>query len=145
VNSHYKKWRRPLVGNGAELYELRADAAIREYTDTPPVTAVFSGLHTKAAVVDRRHAFIGSMNFDPRSSKWNVEMGVLVESEPLATQLAVQMERDMQPDRSWRVKLDERGNVTWTSDRGTLTSQPARGFWQRVEDVVFMLAPSSLY
>lgn len=145
VNSHYKKWRRPLVGNGAELYELRADAAIRAYTDTPPVTSEFSGLHTKAAVVDRRHAFIGSMNFDPRSSQWNLEMGVLVDSEPLAAQLAARMERDMRPDRSWRVSVDERGTVRWTSDRGTLDAQPARGLWQRVQDVLFMLAPSTLY
>ncbi len=145
VNSHYKHWRRPLVRNGAELHELRADAPIREYTDTPPVNSDFSGLHTKAAVVDRRQVFVGSMNFDPRSSKWNLEMGVIVDSVPLALRLAEHMERDLAPDRSWRVDVVPPGHVTWTSSRGTLTSQPARGFLQRIEDVVFMLAPSTLY
>lgn len=145
VNSHYKRWRRPLVRSGAELFELRADAPIRESTDTPPVQSQFSGLHTKAAVVDLRHVFVGSMNFDPRSSKWNLEMGVIVDSEPLARRLAARMERDLQPDRSWRVELSESGQLAWTSSRGTFTSQPARGFLQRVEDVLFMLAPSSLY
>ena len=145
VNSHYKRWRRPLVQNGAELHELRADAAIREYTDTPPVSGEFTGLHTKAAVVDRRRVFIGSMNFDPRSSNWNLEMGVLVESPELARRLLAQMERDLEPDRSWRVSVDERGELSWTSGRGVLTSQPARGFFQRVQDQLFMLSPSTFY
>ncbi len=145
VNSHYKRWRRPLVRGGAELYELRADAPIRHYTDTPPVSSRFSGLHTKAAVVDLRHVFVGSMNFDPRSSDWNLEMGVIVDSEPLARSLAAHMERDLQPERSWRVEEQPSGQIVWRSSRGTLTSQPARGFLQRVEDVLFMLAPSTFY
>lgn len=145
VNSHYKRWRRPLVRNGAELHELRADADVRGYTETPPVKAKYVGLHTKAAVVDQRRVFVGSMNFDPRSSDWNVEMGVIVDSEPLARELAGHMARDLEPDRSWRVQLSETGRVTWTSTRGTLDAQPARGFLQRVEDVLFMLAPSTFY
>ncbi|MFN7276888.1 MAG: phospholipase D family protein [Betaproteobacteria bacterium] len=145
VNSHYKRWRRPLVRGGAALFELRADAPIRHYTDTPPVSSKFSGLHTKAAVVDLRHVFVGSMNFDPRSSNWNLEMGVIVDSEPLARSLAAHMERDLQPDRSWRVEALPSGQITWRSTKGTLTSQPARGFVQRIEDVLFMLAPSTFY
>ena len=69
VNAHYEKWRRAILIAGADLHELRADAAIRaELVDTPPVHSAFVGLHTKAMVVDRERSFIGSMNLDPRSS-----------------------------------------------------------------------------
>ena len=38
VNSHYKKWRKPLIKAGVELYEIRPDAAIRKtIADTPPL------------------------------------------------------------------------------------------------------------
>jgi putative cardiolipin synthase len=72
-------------------------------------------------------------------------MGVLIDSPPLAEQLAGLMETDMRPDRSWRVGLDPAGALTWTSDRGTLTSQPARSYWQRIQDVLFGLAPKQWY
>jgi phosphatidylserine/phosphatidylglycerophosphate/cardiolipin synthase-like enzyme len=40
------------------------------------------GLHTKAMVIDRERAFIGSMNLDPRSEILNSEMGVIIDSAP---------------------------------------------------------------
>jgi phosphatidylserine/phosphatidylglycerophosphate/cardiolipin synthase-like enzyme len=96
-------------------------------------------------VVDLRHVFAASMNFDPRASDWNLEMGVIVDSEPLARSLAAHMERDLQPDRSWRVEELASGQIVGRSSKGTLTWQPARGFGQRVEDALFMLAPSTFY
>ena len=80
VNSHYKHWRDDFIRAGVELYELRADAEIRSIVEVPPVTGEFVGLHMKAAVVDRRHVFIGSMNFDPRSAAINTELGAFVDS-----------------------------------------------------------------
>jgi putative cardiolipin synthase len=52
--------------------------------DTPPVRGGFVGLHTKAMVVDRERAFVGSMNLDPRSEIFNSEMGVIIDSPALA-------------------------------------------------------------
>ncbi len=67
AHTGYQHWRRDILGAGVELYELRADAqALAEYV-TPPVTPAALGLHTKAIVVDREKAFIGSPNIDPRS------------------------------------------------------------------------------
>jgi putative cardiolipin synthase len=146
VNSHYKAWRRPILESGAELYEIRHDAAIQpEVSDTPPTQAKFMGLHSKAMVVDRQRVYIGSMNFDPRSANINTEMGVFVESGALAEALAVLIERDLSPANSWRVTLDTNGGLAWTDDRGTVTQQPARNWWQRVQDLFFMVFPSSLY
>ena len=60
VNSHYKQWRRALLEAGAELYELRHDAALKSsLADTAPNEGEFVGLHVKAAAIDRERVFIG--------------------------------------------------------------------------------------
>ncbi len=146
VNSHYEAWRRPLLETGAHLHELRHDPAMRSrVVDLPSARGGFVGLHTKAMVIDRRRSFIGSMNLDPRSEVINAEMGVLIDSEPLAQALADGMELDMHSANSWRVDLSRQGTLRWTSDAGTLTQQPARTPWQRVENLFFKLFPPSLY
>ena len=146
VNSHYKRWRKPLLGAGVDLYEWRPDAALGPMlADTPPAHADFAGLHVKAVVVDRKRVFVGSMNLDPRSQELNSEMGVVIDSEALALQIADIAERDMQPTNAWRVTLNERGSLRWTADGKSLTRQPARSTWQRTQDMFFMLFPSNLY
>jgi putative cardiolipin synthase len=146
VNSHYKQWRKALLEAGVELHEVRHDAAIQPLvSDTPPTHAKFMGLHSKGMVIDRKRVYIGSMNFDPRSAFINTEMGLIVESPGLAEALAALIERDMQPANSWRVELDADARLRWTNDKETVTSQPARNFWQRVQDVIFMMFPKELY
>jgi len=146
VNAHYKLWRRDLLRAGAELYETRPDAAVQPLlVDTPPVTAEFMGLHMKAVVVDGKRAFIGSMNFDPRSWRINSEMGVIVESTGLAADLQSAIARDMQPENAWQVTLAPDGQMLWTIDDEVWRWQPARSFWQRVEDLLFMAMPKELY
>jgi putative cardiolipin synthase len=146
VNSHYRQWRRPLVEAGVELYEMRSDAAIRPLVaDTAPTKSEFMGLHVKAMVIDRQRVFIGSMNLDPRSWVLNSEMGVIVESPGLADQLGKIMDRDMQPENAWHVVLAPNGSIRWVSGDTTLTRQPARSFWQRVQDVIFVIVPKEYY
>jgi putative cardiolipin synthase len=146
VNSHYKGWRKPILQTGAELYEIRPDAAVKALiADTPPTQGEFMGLHTKAIVIDRTRVFIGSMNLDPRSAEINSEMGVVIDSPGLAQALATTMERDMRPENSWRVELDTEGRLRWVAGDQVLSSQPARSWWQRVEDVVFMAFPKEIY
>ncbi|MEO8464354.1 MAG: phospholipase D family protein [Gammaproteobacteria bacterium] len=146
VNSHYKQWRKRLIEAGVELYESRADAAIQPLVaDTPPTHAEFMGLHVKAIVVDGTRVFVGSMNLDRRSNDLNTEMGVLVESDSLGVRLASLMERDMRPENAWRLSLNSRGRVEWTAEDQVLTRQPARSGLQRLQDLIFMLFPKSLY
>ena len=146
VNSHYGKWRGPILATGATLYELRSDAAIRsEIVDLPPLVSGFVGLHTKAMVIDRERAFIGSMNLDPRSEVINSEMGVIIASPALAANLAQRMERDMGGDNAWQVVALADGSLRWRSAAGELDRQPARNFMQRVEDFVFKFFPASMY
>jgi putative cardiolipin synthase len=146
VNSHYKQWRKPIIDAGAELYEMRHDAEIqRLVSDTPPTRANFIGLHSKAMVVDRERVYIGSMNYDPRSALFNTEMGVFIESRGLGEALAKLILRDMQPINSWRVEVDDDGGLRWINNEEVVTSQPARNWWQRVEDALFEVIPKEYY
>lgn len=146
VNSHYESWRVPLLRAGVQLYELRADAALRmDLVETPPVRGRFVGLHTKAMVVDRQRSFIGSMNLDPRSEFINAEMGLLIESASLAEALAREMERGLGGDNAWRLELDAQERLRWVSNAETVDRQPARNAWQRLENLFFKLFPPYLY
>jgi putative cardiolipin synthase len=145
VNSHYSKWRDDLIEAGAELYELRADAAIRSIVEIPPVEGGFVGLHTKAVVVDREQVFVGSMNFDPRSANINTEAGAFVNSPALARDLARIMERDMSPQNAWQVLLDDKGKPYWINSDTTVDRQPARDGNQRIMDAIFKIFPKDQF
>ena len=145
VNSHYEEWRDDLIDADIELYELRADAAIRSLVEAPPVRGEFVGLHTKSVVVDRRYVFIGSMNFDPRSSDINAEAGVFVDSPALAADVAALMERDMQLENAWQVLLDDTGEPYWVNSDETVKTQPARSGAQRVMNLIFKAFPKEYY
>lgn len=141
VNSHYREWRDDLILAGAELYELRADAEIKNVVDVPPVEGEFIGLHTKAFVMDGRYSFVGSMNFDPRSMNINTESGAFIDSPGLAEALTRLMERDMQPVNAWQVLLDENGEPYWVNSDQTVYKQPARNTSQRIQDKLFKVLP----
>jgi len=146
IHSHYKGIRKSLREASNALHEMRHDAAVQaDRADTPPTRAAFTGLHAKAMVVDRGRVYVGSMNFDPRSANINTEMGVFIDSASLADALARWIELDMSPANSWRVDIAADGSITWTNDRETVTRQPARNWWQRVQDILFMALPRDLY
>jgi putative cardiolipin synthase len=145
VNSHYQKWRKPIIETGAELYELRPDPAIKSLVDTQPVISRFTGLHTKAFVVDRHKVFIGSMNFDPRSVNINTEMGVVIDSASLGAEMTKLAHRNMGLENAWQVKLNEQGKLFWVNSEETVTRQPARNAWQRFMDGFFKIFPKSQF
>jgi putative cardiolipin synthase len=135
--------RKQLVENGVELYELRPDAGA-------PRKKMISGeskasLHTKAMVFDRESVFIGSYNLDPRSSSINTEAGLYVESPELARQVIEYMDVGVQPENSYRVLLDEDGDLVWvTEDDGVEVryhKDPESTFWQRFMSGFIILLP----
>ncbi|MEJ2298444.1 MAG: phospholipase D-like domain-containing protein [Woeseiaceae bacterium] len=145
VNSHYEGWRDDLINAGADLFEFRADAAIQPIIDVPPASGEFTGLHTKAAVVDMRYSFIGSMNLDPRSANINTEMGAIIDSPELAADLRALMLRDMGSDNAWAVTLDNNGKLWWRNSDETVDDQPSRGFMTDVMNVIFKIFPKEQY
>lgn len=143
AHSHYRKYRKPLLERGAELYEFRGQPseALRAYSDTPPIRAKFISLHAKAFILDQRWVVIGSLNLDPRSIKINTEHMVFIDSPNLAAELMEDFERLVDPANSWVVSQDDRGTLRWDSDTETRTRQPARSFLQRCQDVLYRWLP----
>ena len=141
AHTGYKRWRKALLDAGVELYEANAEADNVRYYATPPTDPDIVGFHSKAAVVDRRFSFVGSPNIDPRSMRLNAEIGMFVDSEPLAAELAALLERDIEPQNAWRVTTSEDGDLIWTGNPSTLKRQPARGFGQRLADFLVNLLP----
>ncbi len=94
-----------------------------------------AGLHTKAMVIDDRVAVIGSYNMDPRSRVWNSEIALIVRDPDFARQVSQEMERDFAPKASWRLSLDETGDLVWTgqskSEPVQLTKDPGSSWWDR--------------
>lgn len=141
AHTGYRRWRREVLADGVELYELRGDAKALELYVTPPATAASLGLHTKAVVVDDERTFIGSPNIDPRSMVLNTEIGVVTASPELARRLAALIERDMAPENAWRVTLSDDGWLKWSSGAQQLKRQPAKGFTQRAIEFLLNLLP----
>ena len=66
---------------------------------------------------------------------------MVVRSPELAETIEVAFERDMQPENSWRVDIDEKGRLRWTSAAGVKYLQPAHSFRQRIADFFLQLLP----
>lgn len=141
--SHYKKYRTRILETGAKLYEFhhQPGETLRSQADTEPVRAEFIAFHPKLAVTDRRVCYVGSLNLDPRALVINTENGLVIESEAFCSEVADLAELYIQPENSWEVTLDEKGNLQWTSYEGTVTQQPARSTGQRMADFFYRILP----
>jgi putative cardiolipin synthase len=139
VHSGYKKHRKRVVKMGVELYEMRHDAPLREDFDTAPVESKAFGLHAKLVVVDRKTTFVSTLNWDPRSIYLNTELGLIIESPALAEAIAADIEGALQPENSWRVKLDDKDRLIWVSGDTVIRKEPARTFGQRFQSGFFGL------
>jgi len=123
VHAGYARYRLPLLRAGVELHELKP------LKETPGVRIRFTkgssraSLHTKALVVDRNQAYIGSMNLDPRSALLNTEGGLIIHGPDMAEQVARSIEADLSPEMSYEVRLDPdrdtaEGRLVWVERRG---------------------------
>jgi putative cardiolipin synthase len=145
VHAGYARYRQDLIQAGVELYELKVSAAeaanSREESNFDSIT-----LHTKAAMVDRRFSFIGSLNLDPRSIDINTEMGVLIDSPDLARTLAEPF-FEWLPRASYRVEIDEHGKLIWrgiTGEREVIEKgEPQAGAWRRFKAFLSRILPES--
>jgi putative cardiolipin synthase len=151
VHAGYAPWRRALLQAGVRLYEMRADekpqmsgrerrrgtklgvgSSLRG-TGTGSGAALRSGastLHAKTFTVDRERLFIGSFNFDPRSIRLNTELGFIIESPTLASEVADAFETII-PEHAFRVGLGEDGNMAWAREYSTeplQTTEPGMGW-----------------
>ncbi|MDH3787804.1 MAG: phospholipase D family protein [Xanthomonadales bacterium] len=137
AHSGYMKYRKAILEAGAELHELRADAALRDhFRANRKNSEVPAGIHTKSFVIDGQQALIGSFNFDPRSRDLNSEIGLVVSNREFAHQVVEQMNRDFHPENSYRLFLNENGKLRWeiTNPDGSATifkHDPGASIWKR--------------
>jgi cardiolipin synthase C len=115
VHSGYAHWRQPLLAAGVDLHELKRAAAmppVRERGMMGMGSSSTSSLHAKVFLMDRRHVFVGSFNFDPRSAQLNTELGFVIDSPMLTHTLAGGL-ASILPERTYRLRLQD-GAIQWT-------------------------------
>ena len=133
VHTGYSRYRKRMLQAGAKLYEidpLPSERLVLAEMRGSPVLRI----HTKAAVVDRRVVYLGSMNLDPRSVALNTEIGVIIESEALAADV-LQLVEALMARQAWQVWLDADGELKWSSgepDTPPLHVEPRTTLWQRL-------------
>ena len=144
VHAGYAKRREALLRGGIRLYELKPSALPAakdvERDDRGIGSSSDASLHAKTFAVDRSRIFIGSFNFDPRSARLNTEMGVVVESARLATQLSEAFDRDI-PTVAYEVRLSADGSLEWIERDVRHTSEPGAGLLRRMWVNVLSILP----
>ncbi|MBI5388077.1 MAG: phospholipase D family protein [Verrucomicrobia bacterium] len=159
----YARYRRQLLHEGIELYELRPSALsrpkdrrwLRRHATRPQTS-----LHTKTYVFDRKTVFVGSMNLDRRAYYLNTELALAVESPALAQKIAALFEESIQPQHSYRMALSNPPRVAspkveslwpqrewpvWiTEEKGRLvrhSHEPNASLWRKFITSVLVLLP----
>jgi len=137
VHAVYARYRKPLLQQGVELYELRPQFEAME-TETKLT------LHSKVATVDRTKMFVGSFNLDPRSLYLNTEMGMAVTSSTLAGTMAVSI-LDILPDFAYKLRLSSKGKLQWLLQTAgveeVITTEPQTSLWRRFLTKLMSLLP----
>jgi putative cardiolipin synthase len=116
VHAGYIKHRKPLLRAGVKLYEMRMVSAAPAQDYTGPFGSGASSLHAKTFAADRERIFVGSFNFDPRSTFLNTELGFVIESSALAGRLATLFDESV-PERAYEARVSPSGEVFWIEHR----------------------------
>ena len=149
VHSGYARYRKYLLRAGVELYEVDQTLSKEQRKQRRGVEGSSkASLHAKSFVIDREVVFIGSMNLDPRSVVENTEIGMLLESAEIATEMAEWFDNQID-EVAFRLALesDASGNeiLVWYRDRDgeqqRYTSEPNTSFWQRFGVGLLRLLP----
>lgn len=149
--SGYEHSRRRLLEGGVQLYELRPSPGAAQPATAGGTSSGIS-LHAKAMIVDDAHVFIGSLNMDPRSKLLNTEMGIIVDSAPLARAVKQFFDAATTAQNAYHVVLQKsRGapsgvaQMTWTwSEKGVMENahaDPAVTGMRRLEVSILRLLP----
>lgn len=96
-------------------------------------------MHAKTFVFDRRAVYIGSLNLDPRSVELNTEIGLVCESEAMASDMARRFE-SATDKLAWRVErsteADGKARLVWTETTAAGMVQhldePEVGAWRQL-------------
>ena len=124
MHAGYLKYREALLDSGIGIYELKSDqdsANLRDmFNRFDLIGSSTASLHAKTFVIDDNRLFVGSFDFDPRSTNLNTEIGFLIHSPKMAQQMAVELDRMIKAS-AYYVTLTTEGDKLWTeyTDGGT--------------------------
>lgn len=144
VHAFYQKYRVDLLKHGVELYEfLPAIDAANLNSNTEEISKSVkislkglsrSSLHAKLMALDEKQVFIGSFNFDPRSANLNTEIGVILNSPPLARAVHNTMDANLKK-YAYKLVLNPDNQINWIKSvpNGTkiYNKEPRMKWWQR--------------
>ncbi len=136
VHSGYAKYRKELLEEGVELYEMRADPEERGKEARRKALGSYRGsLHAKMYIFDRKAVFIGSRNLDARSRQINTEIGIYVQSPEIAFQAARMFELTTVPLYCFKLGLSDDSRLVWTTEVNCKEvkyyHEPMTSFWRR--------------
>lgn len=146
VHAGYAKRRKALLKAGVTLYEMqRHPTQVKKMKRKKRfLGSSGSSLHAKTFAVDRKHVFVGSFNFDPRSANLNTELGFVIDSPSLAQRVNHAFYDEI-PAHAYHVKLTANDRLYWTEQRDygvqTYTSEPNTSVWRRVAVQLFSWLP----
>ncbi|MDO4436271.1 MAG: phospholipase D family protein [Cardiobacteriaceae bacterium] len=136
VHSGYARYREELLDSGVHLYELKSQSTVKPSKIRTVYDGSGASLHAKTFAVDRRYVYVGSFNFDPRSAHLNTEMGLLMDSPSLASQLHGLLSHGVK-EHAYQVVKNEEGKMLWqTEEQGetvVLTEEPQSAWWRRLQ------------
>ncbi len=133
--SGYQLYRPLLLSMGVELYEKRI--VNRSNKDSKKSYA----LHSKCIVYDRSRVYVGTLNLDPRSAHLNTEMGLLIDSAELASEITQYIQQQQSFGEYWKLTQDKNHHIFWHGATTCLNRQPSRGLRQNISNWLFSLLP----
>ncbi|HEX4856255.1 MAG TPA: phospholipase D family protein [Limnobacter sp.] len=146
VHSGYAESRAQLLRAGVSLFELKGtprEEASRRGRRNSMLGSSGSSLHTKTFSVDGSRLFVGSFNFDPRSVHLNTEMGFLIQSPGMASQVDLAFQG--LPAIAYQVRLDETGSLVWIERRDGKEIihdlEPKASLWRKAVVFFYSLLP----
>jgi putative cardiolipin synthase len=140
VHSGYIKYRRKLLQDGVELYEMNKKLTREQRKEKKGVEGSSkASLHAKSFVFDRQQVFIGSLNLDPRALVHNTEIGVVMEVPEIAEGMAKWFDENIE-QIAFRLELKKQENgyekLYWhgleNGKQVVYTHEPYTGFWRRL-------------
>ncbi len=145
VHAGYVKYRKALLKNGVEIYELNK---IREGKKRKIGRSSAASLHAKTFILDNKQIFIGSLNLDPRSVFENTEIGLVIDSPETASAIARSFEQKILV-HAYRVTLESvdggRQHLVWRGiENGqpvVFTRDPHTSIWERLGINILRLLP----
>lgn len=155
AHAGYSRYRKRLLQGGIQIYELRPDAGGNYESRSLKARSAKSAVHTKSIVFDQESVIIGTMNIDPRSFDLNTEIVLYIENEDVARQAADYLDSGVQPENSYRLKLQgadqfdetdlQQQKIVWITEKDgqniVYTSEPEAGLFQKLGVFFLNLLP----